>query len=131
MPKGDGSLSLTIVMPTFNRLDQTIACATAAMSAVREDENASLVVIDNGSTDGTWEALFQRLGTTATVVSAPGVTISELRNIGASKSSADIVCFVDSDCVVPQKYLQRIRDVMLETGADAVGAMYALPDDVH
>lgn len=122
---------LAIIMPTFNRKAETLRCIGAAAEAVAADSNAVMVVVDNGSTDGTWEEVQRQFGELAIVAQFRGVPISTLRNEGARLSEAELLCFLDSDCVAPNDYANKVRSVFEKTGADVVGAMYSLPEDAH
>ncbi|MDQ8173189.1 MAG: glycosyltransferase [Gemmatimonadota bacterium] len=118
-------------MPTFNRRDQVIECVRKAHTATRYYGNAKLVVVDNGSTDGTWEWLQAEIGTDATLLRHANRSISSLRNAGAASEPSDYVSFVDSDCLVPADYVTKAVDVLREVDATMVGSMYVLPPDVH
>lgn len=122
---------MSLIMPTFNRKEQTALCVSAALDAVASWPDASLVVVDNGSTDGTYETLKAVNSDKLILLQFKGVGISALRNSGAEATESAVLCFVDSDCIVPKDYLSRTNAVLLETSADAVGAMYALPSDAH
>jgi GT2 family glycosyltransferase len=122
---------VAIVMPTFNRKDEVIRCVRCAIEAVQQSDDASLVIVDNGSSDGTWEWLLANVGDRAVLIALPGVSISELRNAGATATSAEILCFVDSDCIVEPDHVARVKRAFVQVEADMVGAMYGLPENAH
>jgi len=90
-----------------------------------------LILVDNGSTDGTWEWLSQEYQGRARLLQRSGVTISALRNLGASAATGEYVSFVDSDCLVPPDYYESMADVFATVRTDVAGCMYGLPEDVH
>jgi hypothetical protein len=49
--------------------------------------------------------------------------------LGARQSTADILAFIDSDCLIDATYLLRAWDVLKATGAAATGSKHQLPED--
>jgi len=119
--------SFTVVMPVFNARRYLPLTIPPLLEAIRGAE-AHLVVMDNGSTDGSLEWLRENAGE-AQVHDAPDLTIGALRNRGAEQGTNAVLSFIDADCVVPPDYFDRIRDVLHSSGAESVGCTYALPDD--
>jgi GT2 family glycosyltransferase len=75
-----------------------------------------LVIVDNGSTDGTREYLasinqkqFNRVHVTATFHRRPG--LGGARNKGWKTAKANIISFTDDDCYVSEKYVDSILQV--------------------
>jgi glycosyltransferase involved in cell wall biosynthesis len=121
--------TFTVVMPVLNArryLKEIIPPLLDALARV----DGELVVMDNGSTDGSFAWLLAN-AEGARVESAPDLSIGGLRNAGARLGSGRVLSFVDSDCLVPPDYFERIRDVMVDSGAEAVGSDYTLPDDAR
>ena len=64
-----------------------------------------IVVVDNGSTDGTLEDLKARAATRQLIlVTQPG-SLGAARNAGVAASAGEVVAFVDSDCVPARDWL--------------------------
>jgi rSAM/selenodomain-associated transferase 2/rSAM/selenodomain-associated transferase 1 len=87
--------SLCIVMPVFNE-GSTLALRLRALAPLRE-RGAELVVVDGGSTDGTWAiaaALADR------VVLAPRGRAAQM-NAGARGSTAEALLFLHADTQLP------------------------------
>lgn len=93
-----------------------------------------VVLIDNGSTDGTWEVLTKLVETTdlrATAIRmdrnagpAPG------RNAGAARVRAPLIAITDDDCLPTPGWLRHVR-LAFAGGADVVqGAVHADPAGV-
>ena len=123
-------LPVHVVIPTFNRLDQCQLSINSIIGAAVKDGAVSIAVVDNGSTDGTWEWV-QSLSSIADVSQLQKATIGALRNAGAARSSADIISFIDSDCIIDEDYFSRIRACISATGAGAAGCMYGIPAEAH
>lgn len=109
--------SVTLVMGVFNQLELTRACLES-LKTIREP--FELVVIDNGSTDGTpaffeggnapFPVRFERRG--------PGSVIAAL-NRGWRLAETDVVCLLHNDTeMVEPTWLSRLLDAL---GAPGVG----------
>lgn len=86
---------VSVIIPTFNRLElvqRAIDCALAQTRPVDE-----IVVIDDGSTDGTGEALRQRYGDRIVYQWQPNAGVSAARNAGMRLASGELFALLDSD----------------------------------
>jgi glycosyltransferase involved in cell wall biosynthesis len=117
----------SVIVPVFNSRLYLKVCLDSVMAAIEKYGNAQLIVLDNGSTDGSYEILQQDYKS-AQIHSVPDLNIAALRNHGSELSDGEYLSFIDSDCVIPDDYFQRARDLFCSTDADATGSMVALPD---
>jgi glycosyltransferase involved in cell wall biosynthesis len=84
-----------------------------------------LIVVDNGSTDGTWEYLESQ---GIRQLKCPGVTVGSLRNRGVEISTGTYIAFADSDHEVGPDWLEKGREVLdSEPDIVACGAHYLPP----
>ena len=84
----------SVVIPTYNRLElqqQTLASVWAQTFTDYE-----LIVVDDGSTDGTWEEL-QALGSGVRALHQKNAGPGAARNLGARHATGDYLAFLDSD----------------------------------
>lgn len=84
----------SVVIPTHNRL----ALLRQALASVRSQRfgNYEIIVVDDGSTDGTAEALAGELDGLRFVIQ-PNRGPSAARNLGAKVARGDYLAFLDSD----------------------------------
>ncbi len=118
---------ISVVVPCRNArgwLDQALA---SVVDAAQREPAVEVVVVDNGSTDGTAEEVERRWGSQVTLLRAPRRTVGALRNLGAAHGGGTILSFVDADCAVAPGYFGIVRELLAETGAAAVGCYYELP----
>ncbi|MQW38053.1 glycosyltransferase family 2 protein [Sinorhizobium meliloti] len=83
---------------------RSIETACHAHAAIRSE----LVVVDNGSTDGTPEELARLAATTTmpiTLVTEPRPGLAAARNTGMGRARGRILVFIDDDCEVDRNYL--------------------------
>ncbi len=121
----------TVVVPAFNAKDTIRRCLDSVLAAIEAWENAELVVVDNGSSDGTYELLLQEYPSHARVLRAPTATVGALRNLGARAGSGTLLSFIDADCLIAPEYYSRAWEALRSSRADATGSGYALPDPSH
>jgi len=117
----------SVVIPVYNSIRHLKACLDAVRAAIRRHGGVELIVLDNGSTDGSYELLMSACGSEATIRQEPGVTIARLRNLGTRLARGRWLSFIDSDCVVPEDYFERATAVLATVGAHGTGSRYTLP----
>ena len=88
------SVTLGVVIPTWNRSAWVVECVNSVLAQTREPD--SIVVVDDGSTDDTAEAL-REFGERVTLVRRSRSGPAAAKNTGVARSAASWVMFVDSD----------------------------------
>ncbi|MEG3436240.1 glycosyltransferase family 2 protein [Pannus brasiliensis CCIBt3594] len=110
---------ISVVIPTYNREPILKKCLLALENQRFTDnkvEKYEIVVVDDGSTDGTLEWLYDRKE------SLPHVRVLEqdhggpaiARNLGVEKALGETIIFIDSDLVVTENFLQAHADALVE-----------------
>jgi glycosyltransferase involved in cell wall biosynthesis len=80
-----------------------------------------VVVVDGGSTDGTWETLQREEGILA--LREPGANIARGRNVAIRAAAHDLLAVTDADCVLDPDWLARIVEP-IERGAEVAAGLY-------
>ncbi|MDF5732413.1 MAG: glycosyltransferase [Rhizonema sp. PD38] len=108
------SVFFSIVIPTYNRKPILEKCLLALeMQSVQGYE---VVLVDDGSTDGTLEWLkenkteFPHVRVFNQNHNGPAVA----RNLGVEQALGDTIIFIDSDLVVTENFLQAHTDALLQ-----------------
>jgi polyisoprenyl-phosphate glycosyltransferase len=119
------ALELSIVVPCFNEetgVEELVRrCNESAASAV--GNNYELILVDDGSTDGTWHAITSQIGRYPKIVA-----IKLSRNFGhqvaltagLSAVNGRIVFVIDADLQDPPELLNDMLKIMKDSGADVV-----------
>jgi glycosyltransferase involved in cell wall biosynthesis len=87
--------TISAVIPTYNRRDHV----TRAIESVLSQRPAlhEVLVVDDGSTDGTAELLRCTFGTAVRVVEQPNAGVSAARHLGVLEATGAWIAFLDSD----------------------------------
>jgi len=80
-----------------------------------------VIVVDGGSSDGTWEALHQTAGILA--LAEPGANIARGRNVAIRAAAHDVIAVTDADCMLDPEWLARILEPIAR-GADVAAGFY-------
>jgi glycosyltransferase involved in cell wall biosynthesis len=121
-------IAITIVVPCFNE-ELALANLRARLRAVKESlgrtYSVGLILVDDGSTDQTWELMQEYFGSDPAYVLLRqsqnlGLAAAILRGIRTAKT--EIVCSIDSDCTYDPEELHKLLplltdDVDLVTGS--------------
>lgn len=99
----------SIVIATFNRKDDL---RKAIASCLTQDIAVEVIVVDDGSTDGTCEMVCDEFPCVALIASGPGRGPSYNRNLGVERAGQDIVFKIDDDAVFlsPRTVRQTLED---------------------
>jgi glycosyltransferase involved in cell wall biosynthesis len=99
-------IPISVVVCTRNRSDSLRRCVEA-LSSIKTEHEWELVIVDNGSDDGTGSFLAS-LPTryrNVQVTLEPKRGLGAARNAGVSKAHGSIVAFTDDDCYVARDYI--------------------------
>lgn len=133
MPSDAKTPTLSVVVPVYNR--HGLVMDTLRSIASQQGERFDLIVVDNGSTDGSYELLQQELPRLA----GDGVSIRLLRqmkpgaaaarNMGLSAVETDWTLFFDSDDIMLPGHIHRFMETARSNkDAEAIGAPVMLHD---
>jgi glycosyltransferase involved in cell wall biosynthesis len=106
---------LSVIVPSFNRAS---LIGTTLASLVRQIGPAGeIIVVDDGSTDGT-AAVAEAFGGPVRVLRQANTGPSAARNLGFSASTGEYVLFFDSDDLLAPGSIESALARLRETGAD-------------
>jgi glycosyltransferase involved in cell wall biosynthesis len=121
----------SVVVPVLNSKDHIRGCLDSILVAMDRYGNAELIVLDNGSEDGSYEILLNEYRGRVRVQQIRGIAVGALRNRGAALAEGEFIAFIDSDCVVVPDYFEQALGALRRNGADATGSEYTLEDSCH
>ena len=118
----------SIIIPVFNNLDFTRQCITS-LFAVQETASFEVIVVDNGSTDGTADYLRQLPPVVRTVSFADNRGFAKGCNAGAAAARGDYLVFLNNDTVVQPRWLSAMLECAQHDPAiGLVGNLQIFPD---
>ena len=97
---------ISVIVPAYNSKATIAACTESILAQTYAD--VQLVVVDDGSTDGT-AAIIDGIGrgdSRVCVVHQPNKGRTEARHVGVQQASGEWICFVDSDDTLPKDGLE-------------------------
>jgi GT2 family glycosyltransferase len=119
-------LVISVVILTYNRKDTLHAAIRSALDQKYPDKE--LIVVNNGSTDGTADEIREAFPSVRIVEPGWNTGVPEGRNIGARNALGDVVLFMDDDGALASD------DAFTEVAArferePELGVLYARPAD--
>jgi glycosyltransferase involved in cell wall biosynthesis len=110
---------VTTVIPTYNRA--ALVCRAVESALSQDAPPDEVIVVDDGSTDGTAEAL-ARFGARVRCVRQPNAGVAAARNTGVLAASGEWIALLDDDDVWLPGHLARMRRAI--TATDGAAALY-------
>jgi GT2 family glycosyltransferase len=123
---------VTVVVPTYNRREGVLRCLRGAFGACKGVREVTFHVVDDGSDDGTPDALVGLKSERPTNVKLhlhqqDHGGAGAARNTGFRAADTDLVVFLDDDCVPEPGWLQPFLDAPWEKGLGGVGGKIVSP----
>lgn len=107
-----GHPQVSIVVPFFNSERHLAACIESLLA--QDGGSFEVILIDNGSTDGSASIAARYSELTVLAESTPGAYAA--RNAGLRRARAPLVAFTDADCVVAGDWLRSLCDGFRDPG---------------
>ena len=108
-------VDVSVVIPTYNRL----WCLPKAIESCRNTQcNTEIIVVDDGSTDGTWEWLQTQTDIVAIRQSNQGQTWAI--NKGVALAKGQYIRFLDSDDILCRHVIDKQIETALTTNSTLI-----------
>ena len=117
---------VSVVIPSHNEgenLVDTVDCVLANSSS----EAIEVLVVDDGSTDGSGERVAARFAADprVRVLRASETGVAGARNLGARQSTGHLLVFLDSHCYTPPGWLPRLTEPLADPAVGMIGPAFA------
>jgi cellulose synthase/poly-beta-1,6-N-acetylglucosamine synthase-like glycosyltransferase len=96
---------VSVIVPVRDGEPTIAACLDAILATDFPDDRREILVVDNGSTDGTAALIRSR---PVRYLREEGRGVSNARNRGIAESEGEICAFVDADCIVEPQWLTEL-----------------------
>lgn len=127
-------IHVEIVSPVFNRRDITLQCLRSLARIDRENLKIGITIVDDGSTDGTSEAIAAQFPEVEIVRGDGSLWFAGGSNRGfenALTKKPNYVLLINNDTIFDSQFLQRLIDTAEKNPRSAVGGLLLLWDTPH
>ena len=114
--RGDDLPGVSVVVPAYNENARVAGCIASLIAQDYPRELLRIIVVDNGSQDGTFATLQATAGILALQEPAPGAYAA--RNLGLRHVTSEVVCFTDADCTAATDW---VRNAVRQLACRSVG----------
>lgn len=122
-------ISLTIIIPVFNCLELTQQCLISLEASLKDAINYEVIIVDDGSTDGTRE--FLKTLTVApyrTLLNEDKGNFAINNNRAAAIARGDLLCLLNNDTELPSGWLQPMLNALDQfPDAGCIGNLQKIP----
>ncbi len=121
----DESRRVSVIIPAHNEAEFIPRVIRAVLAQPPAEAELEVIVVDDGSTDGTPQAA-RAAGARVLELAGTGGNPAAARNRGAAAAGGDPLIFLDADCIPGEGWLAAILAAH-ERGATVVGGALDLP----
>jgi glycosyltransferase involved in cell wall biosynthesis len=108
---------ISVVVPVRNAAPLLESCIAALFALDFPRDRLEIILVDNGSTDGSLD-IMRRSPATVLTEATPGAAAA--RNRGIAAANGDVIAFTDADCMVAPHWALEIARGFADTGVDAL-----------
>src|SRR5215211_6391729 len=101
--------TVSVIIPVWNDAKRLILCLASISRQNFPQQNTEVIVVDNGSTDGSQKVALSVPG--VILLSEPKCGSYAARNRGLEKATGDYVAFIDSDCEAAASWLESAIEI--------------------
>lgn len=126
---------VSVVIPTRNRKERLLACLQALADQTYPASRFEVVVVDDASTDSTFEAVEEwiRAHQESYRVNLLRIATNRgpaaARNAGIAASNTEMIAFIDDDCLPEKSWLEKLVNVVANKSFGGVGGQVHLLTD--
>ncbi len=113
---------LSFIIPVFNAEMYLAECLNSLLAQDIPQEDYEILCVNDGSTDHSAEILeaYEATCPNLHVITQENAGVVTARNAGLSQAQGEFIWFVDSDDLVLENVLGKLRSLTCETGCDRV-----------
>ena len=102
--------NVSVIVVCLNEKNNIGLCIESLIEQEYPAEHYEIIVVDNGSADGTIEIVEKYIsaGKNIRLIHNPVIGIAGSRNLGISNAAHDLVAFTDADCIAPKEWLKKL-----------------------
>lgn len=110
---------VSVIVPVYNDPRRIVTCIRALLAQTYPRDRYEVIVVDNGSTDGTAEAAARE---PVTVLVERAIRTSyAARNRGLAAAKGEVIAFTDADCTPSARWLEAGVEALEAHAADLAG----------
>ena len=121
-------VKVSIIIPLFNKVDYTRQCLEALERSTPNLISYELILVNNGSTDGTAEYLGTLTGNVTIITNSSNLGFARACNQGGRIATSEYLVFLNNDTLPKPGWLEALLDGIEQDGADICGARLLYPD---
>lgn len=107
--ENEGALQLSVLIASYRTRDRTLVCLRSVYEQTR-DSRFEVILVDNGSADGTVEAVSADFPAVTLIPLDGNVGYARAINLAASRATGDFLVLLNPDTVVLDGALDRLRE---------------------
>lgn len=127
--QGISTKFISIIIPSLNEEKNIDFCLGSISKLKWPVDLFEVILVDNGSTDGTVEIACrykQLLNLSISVIK--GVNVSALRNAGVRMAKGNLIGFLDADCTVSPDWLEKGTQYFIDESIGVTGCSHKIAD---
>jgi glucosyl-dolichyl phosphate glucuronosyltransferase len=103
-------VKISAIVCTFNRAELALRCVAGLLNQTLPESDFEILVVDNGSSDGTKESLRAAFGNSPglRILDEPRLGVARARNTGWRAARSEVIAYVDDDAVADPNWLASI-----------------------